>query len=112
MPFGLKLLISAALLLPLGLVMGMPFPTGLRAVGNPTLEPGDSEVVSMDSSNRVEWAWALNAASSVLGSVIAMLVAIQWGLRATMLAAAGCYLAAAVLSRSFRPAHLMRSAGK
>jgi hypothetical protein len=112
MPFGLKLLISAALLLPLGFVMGMPFPTGLRAVGNPTLEPGDSEVVSMDSSNRVEWAWALNAASSVLGSVIAMLVAIQWGLRATMLAAAGCYLAAAVLSRSFRPAHLMRSAGK
>src|SRR5207237_6631474 len=31
-PFTAKLLISAALLVPLGFAMGMPFPTGLRAL--------------------------------------------------------------------------------
>ena len=31
LPFGYRLLVSAVLLAPLGFVMGMPFPTGLRA---------------------------------------------------------------------------------
>src|SRR5207248_2976832 len=34
LPFAFKLLISAALLAPLGFAMGMPFPTGLRALGS------------------------------------------------------------------------------
>jgi hypothetical protein len=81
--FTSKLLVSALLLIPLGLIMGMPFPTGLRAM-----------------AANVEWAWAMNAASSVLGSVIAMFIAIQWGLRATLLCAAAAYVLAALLSRS------------
>ncbi|MEY2500926.1 MAG: hypothetical protein QOI07_1260 [Verrucomicrobiota bacterium] len=86
--FTAKLLISALLLIPLGLIMGTPFPTGLRAM-----------------AANVEWAWALNAASSVLGSVIAMFIAIQWGLRATLLCAAAAYVLAALLSRYLvRPA--------
>jgi len=32
LPFPAKLLVSAALLIPLGFAMGMPFPTGLRAL--------------------------------------------------------------------------------
>src|SRR6267378_5271260 len=35
LPFVIKLLISAVLLIPLGLAMGMPFPTGLRALASP-----------------------------------------------------------------------------
>jgi hypothetical protein len=87
--FGLKLLISAAMIVPLGFAMGMPFPTGLRAL---------SEL----NDNRVEWAWAMNAAASVLGSVSAMIIAIHFGLNATLLCGAIAYLAAMFLVRSFR----------
>src|SRR5262249_49392276 len=66
LPFTLKLLISGAVLVPLGFFMGMPFPTGLRRV------------------DMVEWAWALNAAASVLGSVSAMVIAIHFALPVTI----------------------------
>ena len=82
--FYLKLLISGALIIPLGLLMGMPFPTGLRALE----ELGDT---------RIEWAWAMNAAASVLGSVSAMIIAIHFGLNVTLACGAGCYLMATAL---------------
>jgi len=84
LPFVIKLMISALVLAPLGFLMGMPFPTGLRLV------------------KTVEWAWALNAAASVLGSVMAMIIAIHYGLTATLLCAAVAYLLAAVCSRTWR----------
>ena len=34
LPFAVKLLVSALLLVPLGFAMGMPFPTGLRALAS------------------------------------------------------------------------------
>jgi hypothetical protein len=86
LPFVLKLLISGAVLLPLGFLMGVPFPTGLRRV------------------DTVEWAWALNAAASVLGSVMAMVIAIHFGLTLTLLCAAAAYLLAALCSRALKPA--------
>ena len=86
LPFAIKLLISALVLAPLGFLMGMPFPTGLRLV------------------KTVEWAWALNAAASVLGSVMAMIIAIHFGLTVTLLCAAVAYLLAAVCSRTWRSA--------
>jgi hypothetical protein len=60
----------------------MPFPSGLRMLG----ERG--------SDNLVEWAWAMNAASSVLGSVLAMSVAIQFGLGATLVGGGLAYVLA------------------
>lgn len=81
LPFAAKLLVSTALLAPLGFVMGMPFPTGLRALA------GCGE-------DTLEWAWALNAGASVLGSVGAMVVAIQWGLNVTLALGALAYVVA------------------
>jgi hypothetical protein len=86
--FAVKLLLSAALLVPLGFAMGMPFPTGLRALHG----AGDQTV---------EWAWAMNAASSVLGSVLAMVIAIQFGLQATLFCGALAYLLALGLTSTF-----------
>lgn len=82
--FFLKLLLSGLILVPLGFLMGMPFPTGLRLV------------------DTVEWAWALNAAASVLGSVMAMVIAIHFGLTVTLACAAAAYLLAAACSRTWR----------
>jgi hypothetical protein len=92
MPFPLKLVISAGLLTPLGFLMGMPFPTGLSALtqaGPRTVDPPQT---------LVEWAWAMNASSSVLGSVLAMVIAIQFGLNVTLGCGAAAYALALALS--------------
>jgi spermidine synthase len=97
LPFGYRLLISGVLLIPLGFVMGMPFPTGLRALA------ALSAPASPDSSdNAVEWAWAMNAAASVLGSVLAMVIAIQFGLTVTLACGAAAYVLAWVLMPTLR----------
>jgi hypothetical protein len=98
LPFAVKLLVSGLILIPLGLAMGMPFPTGLRALASA------AETSGGNSGNAVEWAWAMNAASSVLGSVLAMVIAIHWGLNITLACGAGAYLAAAALSPVLQPA--------
>ncbi len=86
--FGFRLLISGVLLIPLGLAMGMPFPAGLRALNGRFAGGlvGDAVV----GENSVEWAWAMNAGASVLGSVLAIIIAIQFGLNAAL----GCGVAA------------------
>ncbi len=100
MDFGYRLLVSGVLLIPLGFVMGMPFPTGLRALAAlpaPEFPSGQSA-----SDNSVEWAWAMNAAASVLGSVLAMVIAIQFGLNVTLACGAAAYLLALLLTPALR----------
>lgn len=93
--FPAKLAVSAGLLVPLGFVMGMPFPIGLRALASaPAARSSDS------FENAVEWAWAMNAGASVLGSVVAIVIAIQFGLSATLACGAVAYMLAIMLSRS------------
>ncbi len=81
------------MLIPLGFAMGMPFPSGLRMLCE-----------SRSDDNLVEWAWAMNAASSVLGSVLAMTVAIQFGLLVTLEGAALAYVLALLLLPRLRHA--------
>jgi len=100
LPFLVKLLVSGALLIPLGFVMGMPFPTGLRALAS--LPVAEFPAPRREDENAVEWAWAMNAASSVLGSVLAMVIAIQFGLNVTLACGAVAYLAALALIGTLR----------
>jgi len=95
--FAAKLLVSALLLLPLGFTMGMPFPSGLRALAS----DGDQ---THPRHGAVEWAWAMNAASSVLGSVLAIVIAIQFGLTTTLACGAAAYALAILLLPTFRKA--------
>jgi len=95
--FAVKLLVSAAVLIPLGFAMGMPFPSGLRALTSNV----DSGLMPQVNNGAVEWAWAMNAASSVLGSVLAMVIAIQFGLNTTMACGAAAYLLALLLLKTF-----------
>ncbi len=81
LPFAVKVLISVALIGPVGFAMGMPFPTGLTLLER-----------VMPAS--VRWAWAVNAASSVLGSAAAMCLAIYLGLKVTIVIGGLLYLAA------------------
>ncbi|MGD0987272.1 MAG: hypothetical protein ABR874_05645 [Candidatus Sulfotelmatobacter sp.] len=102
--FGYRLLASALLLAPLGFLMGMPFPTGLRALAaaTPGVDAPGLDVLGIDAppqseDNAVEWAWAMNAAASVLGSVLAMVIAIQFGLTITLACGLTAYLLALLL---------------
>jgi len=74
--------------------MGMPFPTGLRALA----ERVDRET----QANSIEWAWAMNAGSSVLGSVLAIVIAIQFGFNVTLACGAGAYALALLLNPKLR----------
>ena len=84
-PMLVKMAVTVLLIIPAGFLMGMPFPAGLSRLE--TYYP-----------NSVRWAWALNAASSVLGSAGAIFLAIYCGLRITVLIGAALYLAALVLA--------------
>jgi spermidine synthase len=103
LPFAAKLLSSAILLVPLGFAMGMPFPTGLRALASIPVPEFPRAEKSECQENSVEWAWAMNAGSSVLGSVLAMVIAIQFGLNATLACGAGAYLMAILFAETLRP---------
>jgi len=91
-PFIAKLIISAGVLVPLGFAMGMPFPTGLKALAGSEKAGGHS----------IEWAWAMNAASSVLGSVLAIVIAIQFGMNVTLACGAAAYFLAFLLQGKLR----------
>ena len=87
LPLPLKMALTVVLIAPLGFVMGMPFPTGLAR-----LEEWHAPAV--------RWAWSLNAAASVLGSVGALLCSIYLGLIQTLIIGGLLYVAAlAVLAR-------------
>ncbi|HZR66173.1 MAG TPA: class I SAM-dependent methyltransferase [Terriglobales bacterium] len=88
-----KLGVSALLLVPLGLAMGMPFPAGLRLL----------DIHRAQTTNSIEWAWAMNAASSVLGSVLAICIAIEYGLNITLACGAATYLLALLLRGKLLP---------
>jgi hypothetical protein len=80
-PLPWKGLVTICLIAPAGFLMGIPFPTGLTRL-------------ERQFPQAVRWAWALNAAASVLGSVSAICLAIYIGLRATVLMGALMYVGA------------------
>jgi hypothetical protein len=87
LPLAVKVMLTVLLIAPVGFVMGMPFPTALRR-----LEEWHAP--------SVRWAWSLNAAASVLGSVGALVCAIYFGLVQTLIMGGVLYLAAlAVVAR-------------
>ncbi|MDP8222773.1 MAG: hypothetical protein P9L99_05380 [Candidatus Lernaella stagnicola] len=84
MPLVSRISISVAAILPLGLLMGIPFPLGIRLLG-------------YDHPNGVPWMYAVNSAASVLGSVAAMLLAVHFGFSSAITAGLVLYIAAGFL---------------
>ena len=85
-PAGARALIAIALISPLALFMGMPFPLGLHRV-------------SAEAGAFVPWAWGINGFASVISAVLATLLAIEFGFSSVILAALALYAAAALLYR-------------
>jgi hypothetical protein len=81
LPLAVKIAATVLLIAPAGFAMGIPFPTGLR-------------LLEKHHEASVRWAWSLNAAASVLGSVGALVLALYVGLVETMMIGGGLYLCA------------------
>jgi len=76
LPF--RLLLAIAVLAPLSFLMGIPFPSGVRIVGNRAPE-------------LVAWAWGINGCASVISSVLAMMIALSWGFSWVLVGAGSAY---------------------
>ena len=83
LPLGLgaRIAVAVALIAPLGLVMGMPFPQGLRQTGQGSLPAPP-------------FYWGLNGVMSVIGSVATVLLALVFGFQVAMLVGSALYLVA------------------
>lgn len=73
--------LALALLLPTGLFMGMAFPLGLR-------------LAAARSNALTPWLWGVNGATSVCGSVLAVVIALAAGISTTFWTGVACYLVA------------------
>jgi hypothetical protein len=78
---ALRFPVTFALLFPLGLSMGIPFPTGMSLLGRTRKE-------------LIPWAWCVNGSISVVSSVLVMMVALAWGFTLAFLLAACAYMGA------------------
>ena len=79
--------------------MGMPFPAGLRALSK--TRPAFAQNSGNDDS--IEWAWAMNASASVLGSALAIVLAMRFGLSVTLGCGAVAYCLAIILIGTLEP---------
>jgi hypothetical protein len=71
--------ITLALLVPLGFVMGFPFPLGIRLLKE------------IKRESHIPWAWGVNGVSSVLGSALTVTTAIRFGFTQALLFGALSY---------------------
>jgi hypothetical protein len=80
-PFTAKIPIILLSIIPYGLLMGVPFPMGIRLLGQkkPALIP---------------WAWAINAFLSVIAPVITIMIATTTGFRSILYLASAAYIIA------------------
>ena len=83
-PSWMRQAMTVVLVVPAGFFMGMPFPSGLK-------------LISENSGDAVPWMWGVNGGATVLGSVLAIVLAIHFGFTAVLLLAAAGYCGALVL---------------
>lgn len=85
-----RALVAAGMIAPLALLLGMPFAHGIG-------------LLRRLSPHFVPWAWAVNGSATVVGSVVTVIVSMNFGFTAVLLAAVAIYaLAFAAVDRLAR----------
>jgi spermidine synthase len=82
--FVLRLAAAVIALAPLGFLMGVPFPSGIRLAGR--VAPG-----------LVPWAWGVNGCASVLSSILAVMLAISQGFSRVLFVGGAAYALALIV---------------
>ena len=78
LPFAVRLVVAFVVLMPVGLVLGMAMPVGLRRFQ--ALHP-----------TGIAYAWGVNGVASVLASVLGVAIAVNFGFPAASFVALACY---------------------
>jgi hypothetical protein len=84
-PLEIKAAVSVGVLAPIGFLMGMPLPTGMR-------------LLKVHRPDFIPWMWAINGAFSVLGAVLAIALGIMYGSSFAMILGVLVYLIALGIS--------------
>jgi hypothetical protein len=85
-----RLIVTIFMIGPIGFLMGMPFPLGIR-------------LLAQTNKEIINWAWALNGCASVLGSILPIIIALYFGFSRVYVIAGITYLLSIVLVRKLRP---------
>jgi hypothetical protein len=93
-PLPVRMIIAVLTIAPAAFCMGMFFPSGLAAL-------------SRDKPELVPWAWGVNGALSVTGSLLPKMISIHWGFSTVLILAAVIYIGAGLLY----PANLRKAGG-
>jgi spermidine synthase len=74
-----RIAIAVAMLVPIGVALGIPMPAGIR-------------LLRTRAPQMVTWAWGINGALSVVGATLAIFIAMNWGFGVTLVGASSVYL--------------------
>jgi predicted membrane-bound spermidine synthase len=85
LPFAWRVVFSFVLISLAGFFMGSFFPDGIRRLGK-------------QDKTMIGWAWGANSFATVLGSILAVIVSINWNFTAVLVMAGMAYLAAGLCS--------------
>ncbi len=78
-----RIFAATVMLVPIGLLMGMPFPIGMKMASRRPEAP-------------TAFLWGINGATSVCASVVAVFIALSWGISSAFWAGTLCYFTAFV----------------
>jgi hypothetical protein len=81
-PLEARIAVAVAILVPLGMLLGMPLPGGMR-------------LLAARRPDIVAWGWGINGTFSVIGATLAVFIAMNWGFSVTLAVAAAVYVGAA-----------------
>lgn len=97
LPLTARLVLAFLMVAPLGICLGMFMPLGLGTIATLSSHPREY----------VAWGWAVNGFASVVGSVLATMLAMTFGFRVVLVIAYALYLIAIgalrLLSRAMTP---------
>ncbi len=82
-PLAVRIVVAGMTLLPIGILLGMPLPGGMR-------------MLAARRPDMIAWGWGMNGAFSVIGATLAVFIAMNWGFSTSLFTAAGVYGAAAL----------------
>jgi predicted membrane-bound spermidine synthase len=88
-PLSVRIAVSIAVLFPIGVLMGLFFPTGMKLA---------KEI----SASQTPWYWAVNGIFGVLCSALAVFISIYLGISTNFYLAALCYAAVLVAQLGFQ----------
>jgi hypothetical protein len=84
LPTAMRIVVAVGVIAPPGLLMGIPFASGIRRAG-------------AESETLTAWAWAVNGGASVFGSTLAVVASMTYGFTSAFAAGSAAYAASFVL---------------